>query len=31
MTRLPAGEYTAIVRSGDGTTGNALAEIFNLQ
>ena len=29
LTRLPAGEYTAIVRSVDDTAGIALAEIYN--
>ncbi len=29
LTRLPAGGYTAIVRSADDTPGIALAEIYN--
>jgi sugar lactone lactonase YvrE len=29
LTRLPAGAYTAIVRSADDTTGIALVEIYN--
>ena len=29
LTRLPAGEYTAIVRSADVTTGIALVEVYN--
>ncbi len=29
LTRLPAGQYTAIVRSGDDTTGIGLLEVYN--
>jgi hypothetical protein len=30
MLRLPAGEYTAIVRGANGATGNALVEVYHL-
>jgi hypothetical protein len=30
VLRLPAGSYTAIVRGTNGTTGNALVEVYNL-
>ena len=30
LLRLPAGAYTAVVRGNNGATGNALAEVYNL-
>ena len=31
MTSLAPGEYTAVVRGKDNTTGVALVEVYNLQ
>lgn len=31
ITALPAGNYTAVVRGANNTTGNALVEVYNLQ